>query len=129
MKAWNGTWAMIGTITGPKLISGWTFNLTASPAWRIGLRLEKRPAAARQAGLARVRRGLARVLSWALKRGLCDTNPCAEGGKLYAGSRVDRVWSDEDVARFLASASPQIRLAMTPALETGQRQGDLRKLT
>ena len=38
---------------------------------------------------------LARILSWALKRGLIDVNPCAEGGKLYSGTRVDKVWSDE----------------------------------
>ena len=71
---------------------------------------------------------LARVLSWSLKRGLIGVNPCAEGGKLYAGSRVDKVWSDEEVARFLAIAPPVLRLPMRLALETGQRQGDLRKL-
>ena len=71
---------------------------------------------------------LARILSWALKRGLIDVNPCAEGGKLYHGSRVDRVWPDADIARFLAVASPQMRLAMMLAVNTGQRQGDLRRL-
>jgi integrase len=71
---------------------------------------------------------LARILSWALKRGLINTNPCAEGGKLYRGSRVDKVWSEDDVARFLAVAPPHLRLAMMLAINTGQRQGDLLKL-
>jgi integrase len=71
---------------------------------------------------------LAHILSWALKRGLIDTNPCAEGGKLYHGTRVDRVWPDADIDRFLVVASPQMRLAMMLAVNTGQRQGDLRRL-
>jgi integrase len=71
---------------------------------------------------------LARILSWALKRGLISTNPCAEGGKLYHGTRVDKIWSDEDVARFLEIASPHLRLAMMLAINTGQRQADLLKL-
>jgi integrase len=72
---------------------------------------------------------LARILSWALKRGLITTNPCAEGGKLYHGTRVDKIWSDDEVARFLETAPPHIRLAMMLAINTGQRQGDLLKLT
>jgi integrase len=71
---------------------------------------------------------LARILSWALKRGLIDVNPCGEGGKLYSGTRVDRVWGDAEIARFLDVASPQMRLAMMLAINTGQRQGDLRRL-
>jgi integrase len=71
---------------------------------------------------------LARVLSWALKRGLITKNPCAEGGKLYHGTRVDKIWSDEDVSRFFAIAPPHMCLAMKLAINTGQRQGDLLKL-
>jgi integrase len=73
-------------------------------------------------------RDLARILSWALKRGLIDLNPCAEGGKLYSGSRVDKVWSDEQVVQFLKVTTPQMALAMRLAINTGQRQGDLRRL-
>ena len=71
---------------------------------------------------------LRRVLSWAKKRGLISTNPCSEGGKLYNGSRVDKIWTDEQVEHFLAVAPPQVRLLMKLAVETGQRQGDIRKL-
>jgi integrase len=71
---------------------------------------------------------LARILSWALKRRLITTNPCAEGGKLYHGTRVDKIWDDEQVARFLKTAPPYLRLAMLLAINTGQRQGDLLRL-
>jgi integrase len=72
---------------------------------------------------------LRRILSWALKRGMIDANPCSEGGKLYHGTRADKVWTDADLALFLAVAPRQVRLLMKLALETGQRQGDVRKLT
>ena len=71
---------------------------------------------------------LARILSWAHKRGLIAKNPCAKGGKLYRGSRVDKIWDDEQVARFLQAAPPYLRLAMLLAINTGQRQGDLLRL-
>ena len=71
---------------------------------------------------------LARILSWAQDRGLIANNPCAKGGKLYRGSRVDKIWDDEQVARFLQAAPPYLRLAMLLAINTGQRQGDLLRL-
>jgi integrase len=71
---------------------------------------------------------LARILSWAHKRRLITTNPCAKGGKLYHGTRVDKIWDDEQIARFLKTAPPYLRLAMLLAINTGQRQGDLLRL-
>ena len=68
---------------------------------------------------------LARVLSWAHDRGLIAKNPCAKGGKLYHGTRINKIWDNEDVARFLRTAPPYLRLAMLLAINTGQRQGDL----
>lgn len=70
----------------------------------------------------------ARCLSWALKRGLIDANPLQRGGRLYRASRAALVWSDEEEARLLAVASPQLRLAFMLAIWTGQRQGDLLRL-
>jgi integrase len=66
---------------------------------------------------------LARILSWAHNRGLIARNPCAKGGKLYHGTRVNKIWDD-----FLATAPPYLRLAMLLAINTGQRQGDLLRL-
>jgi integrase len=71
---------------------------------------------------------LSRILSWAVKRRFIATNPCAHGGKLYQGTRIDKVWSDQDVDRFLRTAPPNLRLAMLLAINTGQRQGDLLRL-
>ena len=36
---------------------------------------------------------LARVLSWALNRGLIAANPCTHGGRLYRGSRRESIWT------------------------------------
>ena len=71
----------------------------------------------------------ARCLSWALKRGLVEVNPLERGGRLYRATRAERVWTDDDEAKFMAVASPQLRLAFTLAIWTGQRQGDLLRLT
>ena len=71
---------------------------------------------------------LARILSWAHNRGLITKNPCSKAGKLYHGSRVHKIWDDEDIARFLRTAPPYLRLAMLLAVNTGQRQGDLLRL-
>lgn len=68
---------------------------------------------------------LARILSWALDRGLVVANPCAKGGRVYAGSRAEIIWTDADEAAFLAAAPAHLHLALTLALWTGQRQGDL----
>ena len=70
----------------------------------------------------------ARVLSWALDRGLVSANPCARGGRLYRGSRVDKIWTTNDEAAFLKSAPAHFHLPLLLALWTGQRQGDLLRL-
>jgi integrase len=71
---------------------------------------------------------LALMLSWAFNRGLTTVNPCQKGGRLYAASRSNKVWSDGNEAAFLAQAPAHLYLALTLALWTGQRQGDLLRL-
>lgn len=71
----------------------------------------------------------ARVLSWAADRGLISSNPLERHGRLYHTTRVDAIWTDDDEAAFLQKAPPHLHLALTLALWTGQRQGDLLKLT
>jgi integrase len=71
---------------------------------------------------------LARVLSWALDRGLVMANPCEKGGRLYRGSRADKIWTAADEAAFLERAPQHLHLALLLALWTGQRQGDLLRL-
>jgi integrase len=72
---------------------------------------------------------LARVLSWALDRGLIAANPCRNGGRVYRAFRSERVWSAEIEAAFYAKAPAHLHLALALALWTGQRQGDLLALT
>jgi hypothetical protein len=54
---------------------------------------------------------LARVLSWALDRRKVPMNPCEKGGRLYNGTRADKVWTPEQEAAFFATASAPLRLA------------------
>jgi integrase len=91
-------------------------------AWRDKLAAKSR----RQADYAW--QVLARILSWAHNRGLVLTNPCARGGRLYRGSRVDKIWTADDEAVFLKSAPAHFHLPLLLALWTGQRQGDLLRL-
>jgi integrase len=91
-------------------------------AWRDRLAADSR----RQADYAW--QVFARVLSWALDRGLVLANPCARGGRLYHGSRADKIWTAADEAAFLASAPAYLHLPLLLALWTGQRQGDLLRL-
>ena len=72
---------------------------------------------------------LARVFSWAKDRGKIAVNPCERGGRVYHGNRVDQVWSVEDEAAFLKHAPAHLHLPLLLALWTGQRQGDLLRLT
>jgi integrase len=91
-------------------------------AWREKLALSSR----RQADYAWV--VLARVLSWGMDRGLVAANPCSRGGRLYRGSRAEKIWTPADEAAFLERAPAHLHLPLLLALWTGQRQGDLLRL-
>ncbi len=71
----------------------------------------------------------ARALSWAYNRGLTTMNPLERPGRLYRSNRSETIWTDDDEARFLKLAPAHLHLALTLALWTGQRQGDLLRLT
>lgn len=71
---------------------------------------------------------LALIIAWGVNRGKIDANPCAKGGRLYSGTRADKIWTDADEAAFLASAPRHLHLPLLLALWTGQRQGDLLRL-
>jgi integrase len=92
-------------------------------AWRDQLALS---AGRRQADYAWT--VLARVLSWSMNRGLIAANPCERGGRLYRGSRAEKIWTPEDEAAFLERAPQHLKLPLLLALWTGQRQGDLLRL-
>jgi len=63
-----------------------------------------------------------------MDRGLVAANPCARGGRLYRGSRAEKIWTDADEVAFLERAPAHLHLALLLALWTGQRQGDLLRL-
>lgn len=71
---------------------------------------------------------LARVLSIAKDRGRIPVNPCEKGGRLYEANRTEILWTDDQITAFEKVASKELRLALTLALWTGQRQGDVLRM-
>ena len=65
---------------------------------------------------------------WVSIAGLLAHNPCARGGRLYRGTRIEKIWTNDDEAAFLKSAPAHLHLPLLLALWTGQRQGDLLRL-
>lgn len=51
------------------------------------------------------------------------------GGRLYSGGRAEKVWTEHDLSKLFAHASKPMYRAVMIALWTGQRQGDLLRLT
>ncbi len=90
--------------------------------WRDGM--SRTPRAADYAWMV-----LARVLSVAKDRGILAINICERGGRLSRGGRAEKIWTEQDVAKFEAKAPAYMRLALMMGLWTGQRQGDLLRLT
>jgi integrase len=72
---------------------------------------------------------LARVLSVAKDNGTISVNVCERGGRLYEADRAEIIWLPEHIKAFCAVASPELALGLLMALWTGQRQGDLLRLT
>jgi hypothetical protein len=66
--------------------------------WRDKLALKSR----RQADYAWT--VLARVLSWSKDRGRISVNPCERGGRIYRGSRAEKIWTADDESAFAATA-------------------------
>ena len=72
---------------------------------------------------------IARVLSVARDHGKIGVNVCERGGRLYDNHRSDIIWRADDIREFCAVASVELQAALLLALWTGQRQGDLLKLS
>lgn len=72
---------------------------------------------------------LSRLMTFAIDRGYIAVNPCTGAGRLYEADRADRIWGADDIRMFLEIASAPLQRALMLALWTGQRQGDLLKLT
>ena len=68
---------------------------------------------------------LALMLAWGKDRGRVSDNPAARPGRVYQPDRTDHIWTDSDIAAFLAKAGPHLRLPFLLALWTGQRRADV----
>ena len=68
---------------------------------------------------------LSRLFTHAIDQEVMQRNPVKGLGKLYKSNRADKWWRTEQIKAFRSTASPQLRLALKMALDTGQRQGDL----
>jgi integrase len=69
------------------------------------------------------------VLAWGLTRHKIKVNPFVNPGRVYRGSRRDKIWTYEDEAAFLELAPARMHLPFLLAIWTAQRQGDLLRLT
>lgn len=71
---------------------------------------------------------LALVLAWGLDNRHVGANPCEKAGRLYMGSRANKIWTYEQEAAFLKVAPAHMRLPFLLGIWTAQRQGDLLRL-
>ena len=72
---------------------------------------------------------LRRLLNFGVDEEYLDRNPASLLGRLHTTTRRDKIWSDAQIATFLAKAPRHIARALLLAIWTGQRQADLIGLT
>jgi integrase len=72
---------------------------------------------------------LRRILSFAEDREIIERNPILRVSELAEGTRREEIWTDEQIAAFKVSAPDYMTRALMLAVWTGQRQGDLLRLT
>lgn len=65
------------------------------------------------------------LLAWGKVRGRLDFNRAEGIGKLYSADKSQGVWTDEEIARAAAAASPEVSRAIRLASWIGLRLGDL----
>lgn len=72
---------------------------------------------------------IGRLFGWARARKLATHNPVEGIERLHRADRSDLIWSDADLVKLCAAASPRVQQAIRLAAETGLRMGDLLTLT
>jgi integrase len=68
------------------------------------------------------------ILSFAVDRGVISRHPLLKIGRVYDGSRADKIFTDEMEAQFVNGARPDMGAALTLAIAIGQRAGDVLSL-
>lgn len=71
---------------------------------------------------------LCAVFNEAKRRGQIARNPLDGFERAYTGDRSEIIWTEADIARFMASAPLPLQQALILAIHTGQRYGDLIRL-
>jgi len=71
---------------------------------------------------------LSRILSYCVAEGKLTVNMCEGIPNLYDVDRSDIIWTQDDIEKLCASASPEIGYACRLAALTGLRQGDCLRL-
>jgi integrase len=64
------------------------------------------------------------VFSFGVDSEILERNPVLDAGRVYEGSRVEIVWSVEQLEFFVANAPARIARAVILGCVSGQRQGD-----
>lgn len=72
---------------------------------------------------------LGKLMAYAVNHGMIAVNPCARAGRLASSDRTDKVWSEADLRKLFDEAQWELAIVVFAALWTGQRQGDLLRLT
>ena len=72
---------------------------------------------------------IGRLFGWAKARKLASHNPVEGIERLHRADRSDVIWTDADLVKICAEASPRVQQAIRLAAETGLRMGDLLTLT
>lgn len=69
------------------------------------------------------------MLSWAIQNGRVFTNHVVGFRRLHRADRSELIWLPEHIEAFMRVAPLEMQRALILALHTGQRQGDLLRLT
>jgi hypothetical protein len=69
------------------------------------------------------------MLTWAVEHGRLSTNHLKGFKRLYHSDRSEIIWLPEHIDALMQVAPVEIQRALILALHTGQRQGDLLRLT
>ncbi|MFC3057873.1 tyrosine-type recombinase/integrase [Paenirhodobacter populi] len=68
------------------------------------------------------------VLNEAKRRGQIMRNPLEGFERAYVSDRSEMIWTEADIAKFMAVAPLELQQALILAIHTGQRYGDLIRL-
>ncbi|MBX2853493.1 MAG: tyrosine-type recombinase/integrase [Rhodobacteraceae bacterium] len=71
---------------------------------------------------------LSSVFSYAVAKGEIRDNPIKGFQRLHKGDRSQFIWTEKDIAAFMASAPMELQQALILAIHTGQCYGDLIRL-